>query len=130
MCARFIWLWWGGHGNRVLATRTVSERYVKRGRAYVVCEVSFTDSVSGRLMARQRHHQSFMEDQSAKAVNVWRDGTSAASTGKVLFLFLSFCEFCYVRTGTLYVKKKNKSIPTARVCWFVFFLPESSHIGP
>lgn len=71
-------------GDEVLATRTVIDRYAKRGRIYVVCEVNFSHSTSGQLLARQRHHQSFVEDQSPESVASWRNGTSGRTLGKVI----------------------------------------------
>merc|ERR1712216_91938 len=71
-------------GDEVLATRTVIDRYAKRGRLYMVCEVIFTHATSGQLLARQRHHQSFVEDQSPESVVAWRNGTSSKKIGKVI----------------------------------------------
>ena len=77
--ARQEWEYYGPMmvGSEVLATRTVVDRYNKRGRVYMVCEVSFSDSKTGQLLARNRHHQSFLEDQSEEAIQAWQDGTSA-----------------------------------------------------
>ena len=71
-------------GQTVLASRTFRDRYEKRGRIYTVCEVLFTDPDSGRLYAKQRHHQSFVADQSPEAVEAWNAGTSVKSAGKVI----------------------------------------------
>ena len=71
-------------GQTVLASRTFLDRYEKRGRIYTVCEVLFTDPDSGRLYAKQRHHQSFVADQSPEAVEAWNAGTSVKSAGKVI----------------------------------------------
>jgi len=69
-------------GDEVLAVRTVVGRYAKRNRIYMVCEVNFTRTSNGQLLARQRHHQSFVDDQSAEAIAAWHNGTSGKMTGK------------------------------------------------
>ena len=78
--ARQEWEFYGPMrvGTQVLATRTIVDRYTKRGRIYVVCEVNMTDAKTGQLLSRNRHHQSFLEDQSDEAIEAWQNGTSAA----------------------------------------------------
>jgi acyl dehydratase len=71
-------------GDQVLATRTIVDRYEKRGRIYLVCEASFSEASSGQLLARQRQHQSFVSDQSSEAIAAWKKGTSSKRTGKVI----------------------------------------------
>ncbi|MEE9278142.1 MAG: MaoC family dehydratase N-terminal domain-containing protein [Dehalococcoidia bacterium] len=58
-------------GDTILATRTISDRYSKRGRDYVVCDVTILDR-DGVLLARSRSHQSFLQDAAAKGVIVDR----------------------------------------------------------
>ena len=48
-------------GSTVLTRSTVSERYRKRDRDFVVNEVDYCDA-SGRLLVRSRTHQSFLAD--------------------------------------------------------------------
>ena len=38
---------------------TFIDRYEKRGRLYTVAEVIFSEPTTGRVYAKQRHHQSF-----------------------------------------------------------------------
>ena len=78
--ARQEWEFYGPMrvGTQVLATRTIVDRYTKRGRIYVVCEVNMTDAKTGQLLSRNRHHQSFLDDQSDEAIEAWQNGTSAA----------------------------------------------------
>lgn len=71
-------------GVNVLATRTIVDRYNKRGRTYVVCESSFSDENGGKLYARSLQHQSFLEDQSKNAVDAWKTGTSKKTSGTVI----------------------------------------------
>jgi acyl dehydratase len=47
-------------GSRVRSRSTIVERYVKRGRDYVVNETELSDAADGRLLVRGRTHQSFL----------------------------------------------------------------------
>ena len=49
-------------GTRLRTRSTVIERYVKRGREYLVNEVDYTDA-EGRLLVRSRTHQSFLMEK-------------------------------------------------------------------
>jgi acyl dehydratase len=52
-------------GDRVTARSLIQDRYVKRGREYVVNEVTYF-SPDGRVLMRGRTHQSFLMDESAQ----------------------------------------------------------------
>jgi len=69
-------------GDKVLASRTVVDRYVKRDRLYIAVEANFTKQSTGQLLAKLTQHQSFVTDQSEAAVKSWQDGTSAKSQGQ------------------------------------------------
>eukprot|EP01046_Picozoa_sp_COSAG06_P003327 COSAG06_NODE_129_length_22602_cov_7.116318_5_plen_360_part_00 len=71
-------------GQTVLASRTFADKYQKRGRLYTVAEVLFTDPNTGRLFAKQRHHQSFVEAQTEEAIEAWNTNTSDKSQGTVI----------------------------------------------
>ncbi|MCH8994305.1 MAG: MaoC family dehydratase N-terminal domain-containing protein [Chloroflexi bacterium] len=51
-------------GERVTTHSTIIDRYIKRGRDYVVNEVQILGSASGRLLSRGRTYQSFLLDES------------------------------------------------------------------
>jgi len=59
-------------GDAVRTRSTVIDRYIKRGRDYVVNEVQLT-SPEGRLLARSRTHQSFLLDESKQQLAVDKD---------------------------------------------------------
>jgi acyl dehydratase len=48
-------------GDHVIARCLITDRYSRRGRDYVVNEVTFSDR-SGRVLSRGRTHQSFLRD--------------------------------------------------------------------
>ena len=52
-------------GDQVTTRSLISDRYVKRGREYVVNEVTYLGP-DGRLLMRGRTHQSFLMDESAQ----------------------------------------------------------------
>jgi acyl dehydratase len=56
-------------GDQVTARSLISDRYVKRGRDYVVNEVTYFGP-DGRLLLRGRTHQSFLMDESAQGTTV------------------------------------------------------------
>ena len=59
-------------GDRVTTRSLISDRYVKRGRDYVVNEVTYF-GVDGRLLMRGRTHQSFLMDESSEGTVVDKD---------------------------------------------------------
>lgn len=59
-------------GAAVRTRSTVVERYVKRGREYVVNEILITDD-AGRWLQRSRTHQSFLIEDERKGLVVDRD---------------------------------------------------------
>lgn len=59
-------------GATVRTRSTVVERYVKRGREYVVNEILVTDD-AGRWLQRSRTHQSFLVEDERKGLVVDRD---------------------------------------------------------
>ena len=59
-------------GDRIVATRTVSDRYSKRGREIVVNDVAI-HRADGPLLARGRAHQSFLPASSQRETAVARD---------------------------------------------------------
>jgi acyl dehydratase len=59
-------------GAAVRTRSTVVERYVKRGREYVVNEVLLTDE-AGRWLQRSRTHQSFLIEEERRGLVVDRD---------------------------------------------------------
>ena len=59
-------------GATVRTRSTVVERYVKRGREYVVNEVLVTDD-AGRWLQRSRTHQSFLIEEERRGLVVDRD---------------------------------------------------------
>jgi acyl dehydratase len=56
-------------GDQVTARSLISDRYVKRGRDYVVNEVTYFGP-DGRLLLRGRTHQSFLMGESAEGTKV------------------------------------------------------------
>ena len=66
-------------GDAVHTRSWITERYVKRGRDYVVNEVLFFDA-DDRVVARQRTHQSFLSE--AKSDGVVIDKAREKSTGR------------------------------------------------
>ena len=56
-------------GDQVTTRSLISDRYVKRGRDYVVNEVTYFGP-DGRLLMRGRTHQSFLMDESAEGTLV------------------------------------------------------------
>ena len=56
-------------GDHVLTRATIIDRYIKRGRDYVVNEVQLFGA-DGRLLSRSRTHQSFMLDESHQELAV------------------------------------------------------------
>jgi len=51
-------------GGRIRSVSTITERYQKRGRLYVVNETDLFDQDSGQLLVRGRTHQSFLPERS------------------------------------------------------------------
>ena len=51
-------------GSRVRSVSTITERYHKRGRLYVVNETDLFDEEDSRLLVRSRTHQSFLPEDS------------------------------------------------------------------
>ena len=74
-------------GDRVSTRSTIVDRYVKRGRDYVVNEVQVF-AADGRLLSRGRTHQSFLLDRPEEGVAVDKerekrsDRTFAAGAGE------------------------------------------------
>jgi len=64
-------------GERVSTHSVVTDRYEKRGRLYVVCEVLIL-SADGRLCARSRTHQSFLREEATTGVVVDKSREKAA----------------------------------------------------
>lgn len=60
-------------GDRVTTRSLISDRYVKRGRDYVVNEVTYFGP-DGRLLMRGRTHQSFLMDESGEGTLVDKEG--------------------------------------------------------
>lgn len=54
-------------GDAISTRSVIAERYVKRGRDYVVNEVLFFD-VEGAIISRQRTHQSFLSETKTEGV--------------------------------------------------------------
>ena len=71
-------------GDTVLASRTFVDKYEKRGRIYTVAEVIFSDPSTGRVYAKQRHHQSFVKAQSEEAIAAWNAKISDKTQGEVI----------------------------------------------
>ncbi|MDP2947980.1 MAG: MaoC family dehydratase [Chloroflexota bacterium] len=63
-------------GDRITARSLIVERYLKRGREYVVNEVSYF-ATDGRLLMRGRTHQSFLLDQSPQGTVVDKEREKA-----------------------------------------------------
>jgi len=63
-------------GDRITARSLIVDRYLKRGREYVVNEVSYF-AADGRLLMRGRTHQSFLLDQSAQGTVVDKEREKA-----------------------------------------------------
>ena len=59
-------------GDQVTTRSLISDRYVKRGRDYVVNEVTYLGP-DGRLLLRGRTHQSFLMDESAQGMVVEKE---------------------------------------------------------
>ncbi|MCP5059534.1 MAG: hypothetical protein GY937_22755 [bacterium] len=53
-------------GSKVRTRSTIIERYVKRGRDYVVNETDVVDAESGKLLVRGHTHQSFLPPKDRK----------------------------------------------------------------
>jgi acyl dehydratase len=66
-------------GDAIHTRSWITDRYVKRGRDYVVNEVLFFD-VDDRVVARQRTHQSFLSETKSDGIVV--DKTREKSTGR------------------------------------------------
>ena len=66
-------------GDAVHTRSWITDRYVKRGRDYVVNEVLFFD-VDDRIVARQRTHQSFLSETKSDGIVV--DKNREKSTGR------------------------------------------------
>ena len=68
--------WWLFHpimvGETVTLHALITDRYVKRGRDYVVNEVTISDA-RGRTLARVASHQSFLIDDRAQGIVVDKD---------------------------------------------------------
>ena len=64
-------------GDRIRSRCTIIDRYIKRGRDYVVNEVQLFGSASGRLLSRSRTHQSFLLDESRQELAVDKDREKA-----------------------------------------------------
>jgi len=64
-------------GDRVTTRSLISDRYVKRGRDYVVNEVTCFGP-DGRLLMRGRTHQSFLMDDSAEGTPVDKEQAKAS----------------------------------------------------
>jgi len=54
-------------GSRVRSVSTITDRYQKRGRLYVVNETDLFDADDSRLLVRGRTHQSFLPEKTAPA---------------------------------------------------------------
>ena len=50
-------------GGRVRSLSTITDRYEKRGRLYVINETDLFDAQDGRLLVRGRTHQSFLPER-------------------------------------------------------------------
>ncbi len=64
-------------GDQVTTRSLISDRYVKRGREYVVNEVTYLGP-DGRLLMRGRTHQSFQMDESAQGTALGKGRAKAA----------------------------------------------------
>jgi acyl dehydratase len=64
-------------GDQVTTRSLISDRYVKRGRDYVVNEVTYFGP-EGRLLMRGRTHQSFLMDESAPETALEKERTKTA----------------------------------------------------
>ena len=64
-------------GDQVTTRSLISDRYVKRGREYVVNEVTYFGP-DGRLLMRGRTHQSFLMDESAPSPPLDKERTKTA----------------------------------------------------
>ena len=64
--------------DRVTTRSLIFDRYVKRGREYVVNEVTYFGP-DGRLLMRGRTHQSFLMDESAQGTVVGKEGAKTRS---------------------------------------------------
>jgi len=64
-------------GDQVTTRSLISDRYVKRGREYVVNEVTYFGP-DGRLLMRGRTHQSFLMDESASETALDKEPTKTA----------------------------------------------------
>jgi acyl dehydratase len=64
-------------GDQVTARSLISDRYVKRGRDYVVNEVTYFGP-EGRLLMRGRTHQSFLMDEPAQGTPAGKQPAKAA----------------------------------------------------
>jgi acyl dehydratase len=69
-------------GDQVTARSLISDRYVKRGRDYVVNEVSYFGP-DGRLLLRGRTHQSFLMDESTQGAVVDKQAGKAARRSEI-----------------------------------------------
>jgi hypothetical protein len=56
-------------GSRVRSVSTITERYQKRGRLYVVNETDLFDADDSRLLVRGRTHQSFLPEKTGEPEN-------------------------------------------------------------
>src|SRR4030042_835805 len=59
-------------GDSVTTRSLISDRYIKRGREYVVNEVTYFGP-DGRLLTRGRTHQSFLMDESTEGAALDRE---------------------------------------------------------
>jgi hypothetical protein len=53
-------------GSRVRSVSTITERYQKRGRLYVVNETDLFDEADSHLLVRSRTHQSFLPEDNSE----------------------------------------------------------------
>jgi hypothetical protein len=69
-------------GDQVTTRSLISDRYVKRGREYVVNEVTYFGP-DGRLLLRGRTHQSFLMDESAQTTALRKEQTKTAHRSEI-----------------------------------------------
>jgi acyl dehydratase len=68
-------------GGKVRTRSTIVERYLRRGRDWVVNETDLMDAEDGRLLVRGRTHQSFLPPRDADAAGYVVDESTARSKG-------------------------------------------------
>jgi hypothetical protein len=69
-------------GDQVTTRSLISDRYVKRGREYVVNEVTYFGP-DGRLLMRGRTHQSFLMDESAPQAALRKEQAKTARRSEI-----------------------------------------------